>query len=246
MKTIGLLGGMSWESTDLYYQHINKMIQTQLGKLHSAKVILVSIDFSEVAALQQLGLWEQAGAYLSEQALKLEQAGADCILLCTNTMHNIADQIEASISIPLIHIVNATAQDILKQHIHKVGLLGTAFTMEQDFYKNKLVQQGIDVLIPEKQDRDTVHQIIYEELCVGIIDPTSRQKYIDIVEDLIAAGAQGIVLGCTEICMLIGDVQFSVPLFDTTSIHAKAAVDFALDRNESINELDAASTQQRT
>lgn len=134
MKTIGLLGGMSWESTDLYYQHINKMIQTQLGKLHSAKVILVSIDFSEVAALQQLGLWEQAGAYLSEQALKLEQAGADCILLCTNTMHNIADQIEASISVPLIHIVNATAQDILNQHIHKVGLLGTAFTMEQDFF----------------------------------------------------------------------------------------------------------------
>lgn len=234
MKTIGLLGGMSWESTDLYYQHINKMIQTQLGKLHSAKVILLSIDFSEIAALQQLGLWEQAGTYLSEQAVKLEQAGADCVLLCTNTMHIIADQIAASISIPLIHIVNATAQEILNHNIHQVGLLGTAFTMEHEFYKNQLIQQGIDVLIPDQQDRDTVHQIIYEELCVGVIDPASRQKYIQIVEGLIAAGAQGIILGCTEICMLIGDVQFSVPLFDTTAIHAKAAVDFALDRNESI------------
>lgn len=234
MKTIGLLGGMSWESTDLYYQHINKMIQTQLGKLHSAKVILLSIDFSEIAALQQLGLWEQAGTYLSEQAVKLEQAGADCVLLCTNTMHIIADQIAASISIPLIHIVNATAQEILNHNIHQVGLLGTAFTMEHEFYKNQLIQQGIDVLIPDQQDRDTVHQIIYKELCVGVIDPASRQKYIQIVEGLIAAGAQGIILGCTEICMLIGDVQFSVPLFDTTAIHSKAAVDFALDRNESI------------
>ncbi|ENW10831.1 MULTISPECIES: aspartate/glutamate racemase family protein [Acinetobacter] len=228
MKTIGLLGGMSWESTALYYQQINKMVHRKLEKLHSAKVIINSVDFEEIAALQAKGLWQEAGAYLAEQALNLEKAGADCILVCTNTMHKIAAQIEDSISIPFLHIADATAKEILGQNIGKVALLGTAFTMEQDFYKSRLRDYGIDVVIPNEADRKTVHRIIYEELCLGVINPDSQQKYIAIVERLIAEGAQGIILGCTEICMLIGEHKFSVPLFDTTTIHAKEAVSFAL------------------
>ena len=228
MQTIGLLGGMSWESTALYYQQINKMVHRKLGKLHSAKVIINSVDFEEIAALQAKGLWQEAGAYLAEQALNLEKAGADCILVCTNTMHKIAAQIEDSISIPFLHIADATAKEILSQNIGKVALLGTAFTMEQDFYKARLQDYGIDVIIPNEADRKIVHSIIYEELCLGVIDPDSQQKYIAIVERLIAEGAQGIILGCTEICMLIGELKFSVPLFDTTTIHAKEAVSFAL------------------
>ncbi|WP_119685935.1 aspartate/glutamate racemase family protein [Acinetobacter pittii] len=228
MKTIGLLGGMSWESTALYYQQINKMVHRKLGKLHSAKVIINSVDFEEIAALQAKGLWQEAGTYLAEQAQNLEKAGADCILVCTNTMHKIAAQIEDSISIPFLHIADATAKEILSQNIGKVALLGTAFTMEQDFYKSRLRDYGIDVAIPNEADRKTVHRIIYEELCLGVINPDSQQKYIAIVERLIAEGAQGIILGCTEICMLIGELKFSVPLFDTTTIHAKEAVSFAL------------------
>lgn len=228
MKTIGLLGGMSWESTALYYQQINKMVHRKLGKLHSAKVIINSVDFEEIAALQAKGLWQEAGTYLAEQALNLEKAGADCILVCTNTMHKIAAQIEDSISIPFLHIADATAKEILSQNIGKVALLGTAFTMEQDFYKARLQHYGIDVVIPNEADRKTVHRIIYEELCLGVINPDSQQKYIAIVERLIAEGTQGIILGCTEICMLIGELKFSVPLFDTTTIHAKEAVSFAL------------------
>lgn len=228
MKTIGLLGGMSWESIALYYQQINKMVHRKLGKLHSAKVIINSVDFEEIAALQAKGLWQEASAYLAEQAQNLEKAGADCILVCTNTMHKIAAQIEDSISIPFLHIADATAKEILSQNIGKVALLGTAFTMEQDFYKARLQDYGIDVIIPNEADRKTVHHIIYEELCLGVINSDSQQKYIAIVERLIAEGAQGIILGCTEICMLIGELKFSVPLFDTTTIHAKEAVSFAL------------------
>lgn len=228
MKTIGLLGGMSWESTALYYQQINKMVHRKLGKLHSAKVIINSVDFKEIAALQAKGLWQEAGTYLAEQAQNLEKAGADCILVCTNTMHKVAEQIEDSISIPFLHIADATAKEILSQNIGKVALLGTAFTMEQDFYKARLQHYGIDVVIPNEADRKTVHRIIYEELCLGVINPDSQQKYIAIVERLIAEGTQGIILGCTEICMLIGELKFSVPLFDTTTIHAKEAVSFAL------------------
>ncbi|MCU4502571.1 aspartate/glutamate racemase family protein [Acinetobacter sp. WU_MDCI_Abxe161] len=228
MKTIGLLGGMSWESTALYYQQINKMIQRKLGKLHSAKVIINSVDFEEIAALQAKGLWQEAGEYLAEQALNLEKAGADCILVCTNTMHKVAEQIEDSITVPFLHIADATAKEILNQNITKVALLGTAFTMEQDFYKARLRDHGIDVIVPNEADRKIVHRIIYEELCLGVINPDSQQQYIAIVERLIAEGAQGIVLGCTEICMLIGELKFSVPLFDTTTIHAKEAVSFAL------------------
>jgi len=228
MKTIGLLGGMSWESTALYYQQINKMIHRKLGKLHSAKVIINSVDFEEIAALQAKGLWQEVGTYLAEQALNLEKAGADCILVCTNTMHKVAAQIEESITVPFLHIADATAKEILNQNITKVALLGTAFTMEQEFYKARLRDHGIDVIIPNEADRKIVHRIIYEELCLGVINPDSQQQYIAIVERLIAEGAQGIVLGCTEICMLIGELKFSVPLFDTTTIHAKEAVSFAL------------------
>ncbi|EOQ71361.1 aspartate/glutamate racemase family protein [Acinetobacter pittii] len=228
MKTIGLLGGMSWESTALYYQQINKMVHRKLGKLHSAKVIINSVDFGEIAALQAKGLWQEAGTYLAEQALNLEKAGADCILVCTNTMHKVAAQIEESITVPFLHIADATAKEILNQNITKVALLGTAFTMEQAFYKARLRDHGIDVIIPNEADRKVVHRIIYEELCLGVINPDSQQQYIAIVERLIAEGAQGVILGCTEICMLIGELKFSVPLFDTTTIHAKEAVSFAL------------------
>lgn len=228
MKTIGLLGGMSWESTALYYQQINKMAHCKLGKLHSAKVIINSVDFEEIVALQAKGLWQEAGSYLAEQALNLEKAGADCILVCTNTMHKVAAQIEDLITVPFLHIADATAKEILSQNIAKVVLLGTAFTMEQDFYKARLQDYGIEVIIPNEEDRKIVHRIIYEELCLGVINPDSQQKYIAIVERLIAEGAQGVILGCTEICMLIGELKFSVPLFDTTTIHAKEAVSFAL------------------
>ncbi|CAI3100002.1 Putative racemase YgeA [Acinetobacter calcoaceticus] len=235
MKTIGLLGGMSWESTALYYQQINKMVHGKLGKLHSAKVIINSVDFEEIATLQAKGLWQEAGAYLAEQALNLEKAGAECILVCTNTMHKIAPQIEDAITVPFIHIADATAKEIVSQDIGKVALLGTAFTMEQDFYKARLQEHGIDVIIPNEADRKIVHRIIYEELCLGVINPDSRQKYETIVEALITEGAEGIILGCTEICMLIGELKFSVPLFDTTTIHAKEAVSFSLNENKNSN-----------
>lgn len=228
MKTIGLLGGMSWESTDLYYQQINKMVQKKLGKLHSAKVILISVDFAEIEELQRKGLWEDAGIYLSDQAIQLEKAGADGIVLCTNTMHKVATYIEESTNIPFIHIADATAMEIMSQKITKIGLLGTAFTMEQDFYKSRLEEKGLKVITPNKASRKIVHDIIYNELCLGMISEASQKKYIHIVEELISSGAEGIILGCTEICMLIGDLKFSVPLFDTTSIHAQAAVDFVL------------------
>ncbi|WP_180028590.1 aspartate/glutamate racemase family protein [Acinetobacter sp. YH16032] len=228
MKTIGLLGGMSWESTDLYYQQINKMVQTKLGKLHSAKVILISVDFAEIEELQRKGLWEDAGIYLRDQAIQLEKAGADGIVLCTNTMHKVATYIEESTNVPFIHIADATAMEIMSQKITKIGLLGTAFTMEQDFYKSRLEEKGLKVITPNKASRKIVHDIIYNELCLGIISEASQKKYIHIVEELISSGAEGIILGCTEICMLIGDLKFSVPLFDTTSIHAQAAVDFVL------------------
>ena len=235
MKTIGLLGGMSWESTALYYQQINKMVHHKLGKLHSAKVIINSVDFEEIAALQAKGLWQEAGAYLAEQAQNLEKAGADCILVCTNTMHKVAAQIEESITVPFLHIADATAKEILSQNIGIVALLGTAFTMEQAFYKARLWDYGIDVIIPNEADRKIVHRIIYEELCLGVINSDSQQQYIAIVEALIADGAEGIILGCTEICMLIGELKFSVPLFDTTTIHAKEAVNFSLNENKISN-----------
>ncbi|WP_288420787.1 aspartate/glutamate racemase family protein [uncultured Acinetobacter sp.] len=235
MKTIGLIGGMSWESTTLYYQQMNRTVQDKLGKLHSAKVILSSVDFQEIAALQAKGLWQEAGEYLAQQAINLEKAGVDCIVLCTNTMHKVAPQIEEAITVPFIHIADATAKEILSQNIRKVALLGTAFTMEQDFYKARLQDHRIEVIIPNETSRKTVHRIIYDELCLGVINQDSQQKYMTVVEELIAEGVEGIILGCTEICMLIGDVKFSVPLFDTTTIHAKEAVNFALEQKTKAN-----------
>lgn len=228
MKTIGLLGGMSWESTALYYQQINQAIQQELGKLHSAKIIMVSVDFAEIEQFQRQGTWDEAGAYLAEKAVQLEHAGAEMIVLCTNTMHKISEIIENATTVPLIHIADATASVIKNQSIKKIGLIGTAFTMEQTFYKDRLQQQGLEVIIPNNIQRKTIHETIYNELCLGVINLDSQRAYIEIVEDLIASGAQGIVMGCTEICMLIGENHFSVPLFNTTAIHAQAAVEFAL------------------
>lgn len=228
MKTIGLLGGMSWESTALYYQRINRQVQRQLGQLHSAQVMINSVDFASIEALQHQGLWEEAGVLLGQEAQKLQKAGADCVVLCTNTMHKVAKQIESTIDIPFIHIADATAKAILAKSVQKVGLLGTAFTMEQDFYKERLQAQGIEVVIPEATDRQIVHDIIYQELCLGVINPESKKQYEGIVNKLINLGAEGIILGCTEIGMLIGESVFTVPSFDTTLIHADAAVTFAL------------------
>lgn len=225
---IGLIGGMSWESTTLYYQWINKEIQKRLGGLHSAKILLNSVDFSEIESMQRKNEWKKAGFFLSQKAKELEKGGANCILLCTNTMHKVANQIESNISIPFIHIADATANEILKSNINTVLLLGTSFTMNQDFYKSRLQKKGIQVIIPNTNDQKTVHDIIYQELCLGVIKETSKEKYIDVVKKGISMGAQGIILGCTEITMLIGNTKFPIPTFDTTHIHAMSAVNFIL------------------
>lgn len=230
MRTIGLIGGMSWESTALYYQHINQGIKAALGGLHSAKLVLVSVDFAGIERLQQQGLWHEAGAVLAQAALSLQAAGAECVVLCTNTMHKVASQIQAAVDIPLLHIGDATATNITNQGIANVALLGTAFTMEQDFYRARLEAHGLEVLLPNQAERADVHRIIYTELCVGEVSAASRARYIAIMLHLVEQGAEAIVLGCTEIVMLVGDVDVGVPLFDTTAIHAEAAVAFALGK----------------
>lgn len=230
MKTIGLLGGMSWESTALYYRRINAGIKARLGGLHSAQVAMVSVDFHKVEVLQQLGEWERAGEMLAHAALQVEAAGADFLLICTNTMHRVAPQIEAAITIPLLHIADATADAIKKQSLQTVGLLGTRFTMEQDFYAGRLRERhGLLVLVPPLVDRDLVHQVIYTELVLGNVRAESRDEYLRIINALRAAGAQGVIAGCTEIGMLVQQEHTSLPLFDTTLIHADAAVERALD-----------------
>ena len=229
MKTIGLLGGMSWESTITYYTRINTGIRDALGGLHSAKIILYSVEFSAIERLQNLGQWDKAGERLADAAKKIESAGADCLLICTNTMHKVAKEVEAEISIPLIHIADATAFTIRNRGMSSIGLLGTRFTMEDDFYRGRLEKKfGIDVYIPENEERAMVHRVIYDELCCGIISDDSRKAFAHVVEDLAHKGAQGVVLGCTEISLLIGRQDTSIPLFDTTAIHADAAVQFAL------------------
>ena len=231
MKTIGLLGGMSWESTVPYYRQINEAVKARLGGLHSAKIVLYSVDFAEVERLQHQGDWTAAGALLADAARALERAGADFIVLCTNTMHKVAPAIEGAVQIPLLHIADPTAGAIRYAGLHRVGLLGTRFTMEQDFYRGRLAgQHGIEVLVPEADDRDLVHRVIYEELCLGRIEQASRQAYRDVMRRLVERGVQGIILGCTEISMLVGDEDASVPLFDTTAIHAEAAAALALGR----------------
>ncbi len=229
MKTIGLLGGMSWESTIPYYRHINEAVKARLGGLHSAKIALYSVDFAEIERLQHQGDWEAAGAVLANAAQALERAGADCVVLCTNTMHKVAPAIEAAVAIPLLHIADPTAAQIRQAGLSRIGLLGTSFTMEQDFYRGRLVQRhGIEVLVPDQGDRDLVHRVIYEELCLGRVEDASRQAYRGVMRRLVERGAQGIILGCTEISLLVNEQDASVPLFDTTAIHAAAAAEWAL------------------
>lgn len=229
MQVIGLIGGMSWESTIPYYREINETVKRRLGGLHSAKIILYSVDFHEIERLQHAGNWRDAAILLAQAATVLESAGADFLVLCTNTMHKVASDIEAAVRIPLLHIADPTAHEIRKAGVSKVGLLGTRFTMEQDFYKEHLQQRhGLQVLIPDSPDRDKVHAIIYEELCLGIVKPASRQVYQRVIAGLIDQGAEAVILGCTEISLLVGQQDAQVPLFDTTAIHARQAAESAL------------------
>lgn len=229
MKTIGLLGGMSWESTVTYYQLINQTIKEKLGGLHSAKCLLYSVDFAEIEEYQSKGKWEEVGGVLAAEAAKLEAAGADFIVICTNTMHKVSPQIEAAISIPIIHIAEATADELEKSGISKVALLGTKYTMTQDFYKQRLTDRGIEVLIPEEKDIELVNSVIYNELCRGILSAESKAEYIRIIRELSGRGAQGVILGCTEIGLLIKQEDVETPLFDTAVIHATNAALAAIE-----------------
>jgi aspartate racemase len=229
-KTIGLIGGMSWESTVPYYRQINEAVKARLGGLHSARIVLYSVDFAGIERLQHAGDWDAAGLILAEAARSLERAGADFLVLCTNTMHKVAPAIESAVRIPLLHIADPTAAAIRQAGLSRVGLLGTAFTMEQPFYRDRLQDcHGIEVLVPDADDRALVHRVIYDELCLGRIEAASRQAYRDVMRRLADRGAQGIILGCTEISLLVGPQDAVVPLFDTTAIHAQAAAQAALD-----------------
>ena len=229
MKTIGLIGGMSWESSIEYYRIINQTTQAKLGGLHSAKSLMVSIDFSEMEILQHEARWPEAARMLVESAKNLENGGADFIVLCTNTMHKVADDIQAGVKIPLLHIADATAQVVKDSGIHKIGLLGTRFTMEEEFYKGRLSRNfSLNVMVPDAQERKIVHQIIYDELVLGKIQQSSKEQYIGIIEKMVEQGVEGVILGCTEIGLLIHEQDSTVPLFDTTRIHAEAAVEYAL------------------
>lgn len=228
MKTIGLIGGMSWESSTEYYRIINEEVKRRLGGFHSAKCILYSVDFEEIELCQRNGEWGKTARILSDAARSLKAAGADFIILCTNTMHKVAEQIEAGAGIPLLHIADITARQVLSHGIKTIGLLGTRYTMEQEFYKSRLESQGIKVLIPNEGDRAIVNAVIYDELCLGKIIDGSRDEYKRIIRELIEQGAEGIILGCTEIGLLVKPEDSDVPLFDTTLIHAVGAVDYAL------------------
>jgi aspartate racemase len=228
MKTLGLIGGMSWESTIPYYRIANERVRERLGGLHSAKIVLHSVDFADIEDLQRAGDWDTAGAMLADAARGLRAAGADAIVVCTNTMHLVASAIESAVDIPLLHIADATAARIRAAGLDRVALLGTRFTMERDFYRARIEAAGIDVLVPDAAQRDIVHRVIYGELCLGRIEAASREAYRGIIADLVARGAQGVILGCTEIGLLIGEGDADVPLFDTARIHAEAAVDWAL------------------
>jgi aspartate racemase len=230
MKTIGLLGGMSWESTALYYRQINDLVKQKLGGLHSARIAMVSVDFHEIEDLQHNDEWERAGEMLGEAAQQVEAAGADFLLICTNTMHKVAPQIQDAIHIPLVHIADATAEQIKRQGMKSIGLLGTRFTMEEEFYAGRLREMhGLKVLIPPKEDREFVHRAIFEELVLGLVKDESRNEFLRIVDGLQAQGAEGIIEGCTEIVMLVQQKHTDIPLFDTTAIHAKKAVEMALE-----------------
>ena len=229
MKTIGLIGGMSWESTANYYRDINERVKQRLGGLHSARILLYSVDFQEIERLQHQGRWDEAGEQLGDIARRLEGAGADVVALCTNTMHKVAPAIEAALRVPFLHIADPTAQAVKQAGIGRIGLLGTRFTMEEDFYRGRLVQRhGLDVIVPDPAERETVHRVIYDELCLGKVEERSRKAYRDIIAHLVERGAEGVILGCTEIAMLVSPADSPVPLFDTTQLHAVSAVDFAL------------------
>lgn len=228
MKTIGLLGGMSWESTQTYYRLLNEGVKRRLGGLHSAKLILYSVDFAEIEELQHQGNWAETGNILSRAARALEQAGAEFLVIGTNTMHKVAPEIEQTIGIPLLHIADATAGVLKQDGLSSVGLLGTRFTMEQDFYRERLEQAGIQVIVPEEPEREVIHRVIYEELCQGEINQASKQAYVEIVTSLTERGAQAVILGCTEIGLLIRQEDTPVALYDTTEIHAAQAVEKAL------------------
>ncbi|KTG21851.1 hypothetical protein AUR67_06615 [Pseudoalteromonas sp. XI10] len=230
MKTTGLIGGMSWESTQSYYQLLNQGIKNKLGGLHSAKIVLVSLDFAEIAVLQQQQDWPQMAEILIKAAKQVEAAGADYLLICTNTMHKLAEQVQAAVAIPLLHIADAVGENLIQHNFKKVALLGTQFTMEQDFYKQRLADKfAIDVLIPDAQERETVHRVIYDELCKGIISPESKAEYLTIIDDLTQQGAEAIILGCTEIALLVQQSDTSIPLLDSTALHCAMALENSLN-----------------
>ena len=228
MKTIGLIGGMSWESTVTYYQILNREVKERLGGLHSAKCLLYSVDFAEIEACQTAGEWEKAGDMLAGAAQALARAGAEGIVLCTNTMHKVAPAIEESVDIPLLHIADVTADALERAGIRRAALIGTRYTMEQNFYTGRLRARGLEVLLPEAEQRREINRVIFEELCLGVISPASRDYFVRVIAGLAAAGAEGVILGCTEIGLLIGAGDTSLPVFDTTVLHAKAAVDWAI------------------
>ncbi|WP_344526563.1 aspartate/glutamate racemase family protein [Streptomyces albiaxialis] len=228
MKTIGLLGGMSWESTAEYYRLLNELTRERRGGLHSAPCVLYSVDFAHIETLQAQGRWDEAGKLLADAALAVQAAGADMVLICTNTMHKVADRVADAVRIPLVHLADTTADAVRARGMRRIGLLGTAFTMEQDFYRGRLASHGLDVLVPEAEGRARVHQVIYEELCVGVVRDESREDFKAVIDGLVARGAEGVVLGCTEIELLIGPGDSPVPVFPTTRLHAEAAVDLAL------------------
>lgn len=230
MKTIGLIGGMSWESTVTYYQIINETVKQQLGGFHSAKLLLYSVDFAEIEEYQAKGEWDKSAEVLAEAARNLEKAGADYIIICTNTMHKVVPEIQKRISIPIIHIAEATADELKANRITKVGLLGTKYTMTQDFYKSKLTEAGIEVVIPDEEGVTIVNDIIYNELCLGKVSEASRKKYLSIIGELEKNGAQGVILGCTEIGLLIQQKDLELPVFDTTQIHATKAAMLAVEK----------------
>ncbi len=228
VRRIGLLGGMSWESTELYHRLLNEGVRDRLGGFHSARLVLASVDFAEVEAMQAAGDWEAAGALLAGEARGLEAAGAECVVLCTNTMHKVADAIEAAVALPLLHIGDVTARAVRAAGLERIGLLGTRFTMEQDFLVDRLRSHALEVLVPDAPGREVVHDVIYDELVLGVVRDASRTAYVEVVDALVARGAQGVVLGCTEIELLLGPDDVDVPVFATTALHAQAAVDFAL------------------
>jgi len=229
MRTIGLIGGMSWESSQEYYRIINETVKEILGGLHSAKIIMYSVDFEEIEKLQHQGKWKELTELMIDAAQRVEKGGADFVVICTNTMHKMADEVQKNIKIPLLHIADATAEKIQEKGLGKIGLLGTKFTMEEDFYKGRLKEKyGLDVIIPNEEERQIVHDVIYKELCIGEIKQSSKEQFKKIIQNLVSNGAEGIILGCTEIPLLIKQEDVEVPLFDTTMIHAKAAVEYAI------------------